>query len=112
VHQELAATLDVIADDIAEIKAAARAGDRSRPAWPMIVLRTPKGWTGPKEVDGKHVEGTWRSHQVPLSGTRSHAGHRAQLEEWMRSYRPEELFDQTGRLVPSCARWPRPASGG
>ncbi|HZG92916.1 MAG TPA: phosphoketolase family protein [Pseudonocardia sp.] len=100
VHQELAATLDVIADDIAEIKAAARAGDRSRPAWPMIVLRTPKGWTGPKEVDGKHVEGTWRSHQVPLSGTRSHAGHRAQLEEWMRSYRPEELFDQTGRLVP------------
>ncbi len=66
----------------------------------MIVLRTPKGWTGPKEVDGLPVEGTFRSHQVPLAQTRNNAEHRAMLEEWMRSYRPEELFDATGRLVP------------
>ena len=97
VHQELAATLDTVLDDIAAIKADPGS---TRPAWPMIVLRTPKGWTGPKEVDGKQVEGTFRAHQVPLSGTRTDAGHRAQLEEWMRSYRPEELFDADGRLVP------------
>ena len=97
VHQELAATLDTVLDDIAAIKADPGS---TRPAWPMIVLRTPKGWTGPKEVDGKQVEGTFRSHQVPLAGTRTDAGHRAQLEEWMRSYRPEELFDTEGRLVP------------
>ncbi len=97
VHQELAATLDTVLDDIAAIKADPGS---ARPAWPMIVLRTPKGWTGPKEVDGKQVEGTFRAHQVPLSGTRTDAGHRAQLEEWMRSYRPEELFDADGRLVP------------
>ena len=66
----------------------------------MIVLRTPKGWTGPREVDGLPVEGTWRSHQVPLAQTRTNPGHRAQLEEWLRSYRPGELFDATGRLVP------------
>ena len=101
VHQELAGTLDEIADRIAEIKAAARAGETSRPAWPMIVLRTPKGWTGPAEVDGKQVEGTYRAHQVPLSGTRTDAGHRAQLEQWMRSYEPERLFDETGRLIPA-----------
>jgi xylulose-5-phosphate/fructose-6-phosphate phosphoketolase len=97
VHEELADTLDGALDDIAAIKADPPAG---RPSWPMIVLRTPKGWTGPKEVDGKPVEGTFRSHQVPLAATRTDAGHRAQLEEWMRSYRPEELFDETGRLVP------------
>ncbi len=66
----------------------------------MIVLRTPKGWTGPKEVDGLPVEGTFRAHQVPLAETRTNPEHRAQLEQWMRSYRPEELFDATGRLVP------------
>jgi xylulose-5-phosphate/fructose-6-phosphate phosphoketolase len=66
----------------------------------MIVLRTPKGWTGPKEVDGQPVEGTFRSHQVPLAATRTNAEHRAMLESWMRSYRPEELFDATGRLMP------------
>ena len=78
-----------------------RAGSPSRrPAWPMIVLRTPKGWTGPKEVDGLPVEGTFRSHQVPLAATRTNADHRALLENWMRSYRPEELFDATGRLMP------------
>ncbi|MGE3287147.1 MAG: phosphoketolase [Pseudonocardia sp.] len=95
VHEELADTLDEVLDEIAAIKADPPAG---RPAWPMIVLRTPKGWTGPKEVDGKPVEGTFRSHQVPLAATRTDAGHRAQLEEWMRSYHPEELFDETGRL--------------
>jgi len=101
VHEQLAATLDVVLDDIAAIQQAARAGTGpSRPAWPMIVLRTPKGWTGPKIVDGQQVEGNWRSHQVPLTETRTNPVHRAQLEEWMRSYRPEELFDATGRLMP------------
>ncbi len=87
---------------IAAIQHAARNGRvrRTRPRWPMIVLRTPKGWTGPKVVDGLPVEGTWRAHQVPLSETRTNDEHRAQLEEWMRSYRPEELFDAHGRLDP------------
>ncbi len=97
VHEELAATLDDALDDIAEIKAG---GDERRPAWPMIVLRTPKGWTGPAEVDGLPVEGTWRAHQVPLAETRTDAGHRRQLEEWLRSYRPEDLFDEKGALEP------------
>jgi XFP-like protein len=100
VHQELAATLDQVLDDIATIQHDARHGAAaSRPAWPMIVLRTPKGWTGPKEVDGPPAEGTWRAHQVPLAETRTNATHRAQLEQWMRSYRPEELFDATGQLI-------------
>ena len=104
VHEELAATLDTVLDAIAEIQDAARSGAATaRAAWPMIVLRTPKGWTGPKTVDGQPVEGTWRAHQVPLAETRTDAGHRTQLEEWMRSYRPEELFDTTGRLVPELA---------
>jgi xylulose-5-phosphate/fructose-6-phosphate phosphoketolase len=97
VHEQLASTLDRVIDDIIAIKADPGA---TRPSWPMIVLRTPKGWTGPKEVDGVQVEGTFRAHQVPLAGTRTNTGHRAQLEEWMRSYRPDELFDETGRLVP------------
>ena len=101
VHQELAATLDQVLDDIATIQQDARGAAQSRrPAWPIIVLRTPKGWTGPKQVDGVPVEGTFRAHQVPLSETRSNPAHRALLEEWMRSYRPEELFDQAGQLVP------------
>ena len=83
---------------IDDIQAAARAGSGVlRPRWPMIVLRTPKGWTGPKTVDGKRVEGTFRAHQVPLPGVRDDDDHRRQLEEWMRSYRPEELFDESGR---------------
>jgi xylulose-5-phosphate/fructose-6-phosphate phosphoketolase len=102
VHEQLASTLDVVLDDIAAIQRDARAGTPvSRPAWPMIVLRTPKGWTGPKEVDGVAVEGTFRAHQVPLSQTRTNAEHRAQLEQWLRSYRPEELFDQSGQLIPT-----------
>ncbi|OMC56198.1 phosphoketolase [Mycobacterium sp. IS-836] len=99
VHQQLAAALDDAFDDIAAIQRAARSGGATdRPVWPMIVLRTPKGWTGPKEVDGKRVEGTWRAHQVPLAATRENPEHRAQLEEWLRSYRPEELFGESGAL--------------
>ncbi|HEY6423305.1 MAG TPA: phosphoketolase family protein [Pseudonocardiaceae bacterium] len=101
VHQQLAATFDEVLDRIGAIQHNARSGDAAhRPAWPMIVLRTPKGWTGPKEVDGVGVEGTFRSHQVPLAETRSNAQHRALLEQWLRSYRPEELFDETGALIP------------
>jgi xylulose-5-phosphate/fructose-6-phosphate phosphoketolase len=101
VHRALAAALDRALDRIAEIQSAARGrGEPGRPRWPLIVLRTPKGWTGPKEVDGLPVENTWRSHQVPLAETRENPDHRRALEEWMRSYRPEELFDDHGRLVP------------
>ncbi|WP_019972962.1 phosphoketolase family protein [Mycobacterium sp. 141] len=99
VHQQLAAAFDDAFDQIAAIQRAARLdGEPGRPLWPMIVLRTPKGWTGPSEVDGKQVEGTWRSHQVPLSETRTNPAHLAQLDEWLHSYRPEELFDETGAL--------------
>jgi xylulose-5-phosphate/fructose-6-phosphate phosphoketolase len=100
VHQQLAWALDTAHDRIRQIQRAAREeGDLERRPWPMVLLVTPKGWTGPSSVDGVQVEGTWHSHQVPLPGTREDAGHRAQLEEWMRSYRPEELFDGDGRLV-------------
>jgi xylulose-5-phosphate/fructose-6-phosphate phosphoketolase len=95
VHQELAAALDEALDEIADAK-----GASGRPLWPMIVLRTPKGWTGPKEIDGVPVEGTWRAHQVPITDPRENGDHLRLLEEWMRSYRPEELFDDGGRLVP------------
>src|SRR6201990_2119942 len=101
VHQQLAAALDDAFDDIAAIPDAARGGNaQERPVWPMIVLRTPKGWTGPKVVDGKKVEGTWRSHQVPLAETHDNPEHRALLEDWLRSYKPELLFDDDGRLRP------------
>ncbi len=104
VHQLLAAALDDAFDDIAAIRRAARAdGSSMRPVWPMIVLRTPKGWTGPKVVDGQQVEGTWRAHQVPLAQTRTDPEHRRQLEEWLRSYRPAELFDSSGRLLPELS---------
>ena len=98
VHQAMAAALDEALDDIAAIKERARAGDTSRPAWPMIVLRTPKGWTGPREVDGHQVEGTWRAHQVPLANLRGNPEHLAQLEAWMRSYGPQELFTEDGAV--------------
>ncbi|GAA3023687.1 phosphoketolase family protein [Kitasatospora albolonga] len=98
VHQDLAAALDTALDRIAAAQRAAREdGVRDRPVWPMIVLRTPKGWTGPGEVDGVPVEGTWRAHQVPLDQVRDDPAHLAQLEAWLRSYRPEELFDRDGR---------------
>jgi xylulose-5-phosphate/fructose-6-phosphate phosphoketolase len=104
VHGLMAETLDRVLDEIAEIQGAARAGrGGARPRWPMIVLRTPKGWTGPREVDGKPAEGTWRSHQVPFAEVRTNPGHLALLETWLRSYRPEELFDATGALVPELA---------
>jgi xylulose-5-phosphate/fructose-6-phosphate phosphoketolase len=102
-HREMAATLDRALDRIAEIQRAARSGEPGRPRWPMIVLRTPKGWTGPKEVDGFPAEGSFRSHQVPLSAVRSRPEHLAALETWMRSYRPEELFDARGALVEDLA---------
>jgi xylulose-5-phosphate/fructose-6-phosphate phosphoketolase len=100
VHQQLAAALDDALDDIASIRQAAREnGETTRPQWPMLILRTPKGWTGPKEIDGLPVEGSWRSHQVPLADVRQKPDRIPLLEEWMRSYRPEELFDEDGTLV-------------
>jgi xylulose-5-phosphate/fructose-6-phosphate phosphoketolase len=104
VHQQLASTLDAVISRIREIQWRARArGDLSRPAWPAIVLKTPKGWTGPKFVDGLPVEGTWRAHQVPIAAARANPEHLALLEAWMRSYRAEELFDRAGTLVPELA---------
>ncbi|HKD96855.1 MAG TPA: phosphoketolase family protein, partial [Micromonosporaceae bacterium] len=106
VHQQLAATLDAVFYEIGEIQRLAREdGATDRPRWPMIVLRTPKGWTGPRTVDGLPVEGTWRAHQVPLPAARNDAGHLAQLVEWMRSYRPEELFDEGGAPRPAVVDW-------
>lgn len=103
-HQSMADTLDRVADRIAAIRSEARGQERPRrPRWPMIVLRSPKGWTGPKEVDGQTVEGFWRAHQVPLSKVREDEGHLRLLEGWMRSYRPDELFDTAGRLRPELA---------
>ena len=101
-HQAMAATLDHCVQEIRRIQQEARANASGvkRPRWPMIVLRSPKGWTGPSEVDGHKVEGFWRSHQVPLAGMHEKPAHLKQLEEWLRSYRPEELFDEGGRLVP------------
>ena len=100
-HQKMAATMEHCVLQIREIQAQARNGGAvTRARWPMIILRTPKGWTGPKEVDGKKVEGYWRAHQVPLSGLHGNPEHMQQLESWLRSYRPEELFDAQGRLLP------------
>ncbi len=108
VHQQMAETLDTVLDEIKGIQQAARSGAATveRPRWPMIVLRTPKGWTGPQEVDGKPVEGTWRSHQVPVADVRDNPAHLKILEEWLRSYRPEELFDKTGALRQQLAALP------
>jgi xylulose-5-phosphate/fructose-6-phosphate phosphoketolase len=103
-HQLMAATLDRIVAAIRRIQKAARTkGFTKRPPWPMIILRTPKGWTGPKVVDGKPVEGTFRSHQVPMGEMASHPQHVKILERWMKGYRPRELFDQKGRLRPELA---------
>jgi xylulose-5-phosphate/fructose-6-phosphate phosphoketolase len=101
VHQAMAAALDQALGEIRELQDGARKqGVRQRPRWPMIVLRTPKGWTGPKEVDGKRTEGHWRSHQVPLSDVVGRPEHVQKLEQWLQSYRPRELFDDGGRLRP------------
>jgi xylulose-5-phosphate/fructose-6-phosphate phosphoketolase len=99
-HQRMAAVMEHCVTEIRKIQETARAGGSlERPRWPMIVLRSPKGWTGPKEVDGHKVEGYWRAHQVPLSGVKENPAHLKQLEEWLRSYKPEELFDANGRLI-------------
>jgi xylulose-5-phosphate/fructose-6-phosphate phosphoketolase len=96
--------LDWALDEIARIQEQARNGEETqRPTWPMIVLRTPKGWTGPKVVDGQQVEGTFRSHQVPVTDFKSKPDHLRILEDWLRSYRAEELFDARGRLKPELA---------
>jgi len=101
-HAAMADVLDAALDEILAIQTAARSRHLAeRPVWPMIVLRTPKGWTGPAVVDGHPVEGTWRAHQVPLAGLREHPEHLKQLDAWMRSYRPEELFDEDGRPKPA-----------
>ncbi|WP_413318620.1 phosphoketolase family protein [Agrococcus sp. 1P02AA] len=103
-HRRFATALDDALDRIAAIKAEAATGARAgRPAWPMLVLRSPKGWTGPREVDGLRIEGTWRAHQVPLEEVRQDPEHRRLLEQWLRSYRPEELFDERGAPRPIVA---------
>jgi xylulose-5-phosphate/fructose-6-phosphate phosphoketolase len=104
-HEAMASTLDVVIEEIRKIQAGARSstGTSERPRWPMIVLNSPKGWTGPKVVDGKANEGTFRAHQVPLSDPAKNPEHLRQLESWLRSYRPEELFDSQGRLKPELA---------
>ena len=100
-HQTMAATMDRCLAEIRSIQQQARdSGTATRAHWPMIVLRTPKGWTGPKQVDGKKVEGFWRAHQVPLSGMHDNPAHLQMLEDWLKSYKPEQLFDDTGKLRP------------
>jgi xylulose-5-phosphate/fructose-6-phosphate phosphoketolase len=103
-HEAMAATLDTVIADIKKTQRDARTnGATTRPRWPMIVLDSPKGWTGPKVVDGKKIEGTFRAHQVPISDPRAHPEHLALIEAWLRSYRPDELFDVQGRLKPELA---------
>ncbi len=104
-HEAMATALDTAVEQIKEIKQNARGNESfARPRWPMIVLNSPKGWTGPKIVDGLQVEGTFRAHQVPLSDPATHPEHLKQLEDWLRSYRPEELFDERGRLKTGTCR--------
>ena len=108
VHQRFAGALDAALAEIAAIQTHARetGAEPRRPRWPMIVLRTPKGWTGPKEVDGLPVEDSWRSHQVPMTDVRDNPDHLRVLEDWLRSYEPEELFDENGTLIPELADLP------
>jgi xylulose-5-phosphate/fructose-6-phosphate phosphoketolase len=102
-HETMARTLDKVIRDIKNIREEAKNGNTGRPLWPMIIFKSPKGWTGPKTVDGVPIEGTFRAHQVPLTGPAENPEHLHQLEEWMRSYKPEELFDQNGALVAELA---------
>src|SRR5205085_6194483 len=103
-HQAMAATLDQVVQDIKGIQRDARVdGKLARPRWPMIVLNSPKGWTGPKMIDGVQIEGSFHSHQVPLSDPAANPEHLKLLEDWLKSYRPEELFDAQGRLKPELA---------
>src|ERR1022692_1343052 len=107
VHGRMAEALDDVVGEILEIQDAARSHrTRARPRWPMLILRTPKGWTGPKVVDGLPVEGTFRSPQLPLAEVRTNPEHLAQLEAWLRSYRPEELFDADGRPIEAISHFP------
>ncbi|MHB8060972.1 MAG: phosphoketolase family protein, partial [Gaiellaceae bacterium] len=107
VHQRFAKVLDEALDEIARVQKAAREnGVTERPRWPMIILRTPKGWTGPSKVDGKPMENSWRSHQVPLSEVRTNPAHLKLLDKWLRSYKPKELFDENGALIPELAQLP------
>ena len=104
-HQRMAAILDQAIDTIHSIQQRARSASPDRdamqvPRWPVIILRSPKGWTGPKEVDGKKVEGFWRAHRIPIDKVRENPAHLRLLEDWMRSYKPQELFGETGRLAP------------
>lgn len=103
IHRRFARLLDEVLNDIAAIKQAAAAGEQDRPAWPMIVFRTPKGWTCPAEIDGNRAEGSWRAHQVPLASARDTPEHLAVLRDWLESYRPVELFDDGGGLRPEIA---------
>jgi xylulose-5-phosphate/fructose-6-phosphate phosphoketolase len=104
VHEQMASTLDAMLVEIRRLQGRARDGEQSeRFRWPMLILRTPKGWTGPKVVDGKPVEGTWRSHQVPISELHDKPAHLKLLEDWMKSYHPDQLFDSEGRLKPELA---------
>jgi xylulose-5-phosphate/fructose-6-phosphate phosphoketolase len=106
-HELMARTLDTVVSEIKNIQDVARGSNVARrPAWPMIILKSPKGWTGPAEVDGLKTEGFWRSHQVPITDMKTKPGHVSLLEKWMKSYRPEELFDEKGRLVPELAELP------
>src|SRR4029077_9089329 len=106
-HDLMADTLDTVIGEIQHIKKEARQnGSTKRPRWPMIVLRTPKGWTCPKEIDGRRTEDYWRSHQVPMGEMHENPAHVRILEEWMKSYRPAELFDENGRLRPELAEPP------
>ena len=105
-HEAMAKTLDRVVEEIHRIQRVARVlGETHRPRWPMIVLKSPKGWTGPKWVDGLQIEGTFRAHQVPLSDPATHPEHLTLLEDWLRSYRPEELFDESGRLNQNWLTW-------
>ncbi len=109
----MAATLDAVVHEIRRIQAAARAVRATeRPRWPMIVLRTPKGWTCPKTIDGKRTEDSWRAHQVPMGDMHENPEHVRMLERWMKSYRPEELFDAAGRLDARNRRRWRPGANG
>ena len=105
-HQKMAAVMEHCVLEIRAIQAAARANPDvppARPSWPMIILRTPKGWTCPKELDGHKLEGSWRAHQIPITDPVTNPAHLKLVEQWMRSYRPEELFDEAGTLIPEIA---------
>src|SRR5208337_2764239 len=106
-HPKMAETVETCVNEIRSIQQQARqSGKAERPRWPMIILRTPKGWTGPKQVDGHRVEGFWRAHQVPVLDVQSNPEHLKIVEQWLRSYRPEELFDRQGALIPELRQLP------